>query len=439
MREGLNANDSVVFDTSGSVNYYLKQAQQNEARRQAEQKALQEEMGKVKIDGVRQGDVPEYTSKYNEWKNLYGQIQAEKDLQKKAMLKRQFDEKELDLQNMVYDSKNLAKGETALNALFMDPAKRDNFTDDAVTKYQQSKNLSRNDPKYIRDLTTFERKIDVNKVLSELDKDDELVLKSSKWNNPLEVPHKQGNKSGVLVTQERVIDPVMQAQRYSAKWDADTDFKLAAKQLYPDLAASITDPVQLKNTLISQLVKDRVKKEPAKPVFKENDDWRERANYSDMLQRARKNDKGAADEATLYRQKTVNDMLSGVAGSGERFKAIVSAMPGYDQNAVKNMIGSKGNFIEVRVPKKVTESYDAEGKVKMKETPAYTVTIDKRSPEGKLKLNRLLSDITGENVSESKFQTGNAAGKVKGAIQTERDRVNKQKTVKPKNDPLGLF
>lgn len=131
---------------------------------------------------------------------------------------------------------------------------------------------------------------------------------------------------------------------------------------------------------------------------------------------------GQNDEAVLYRQKTVDDMLNGVEGSGERFKAIVSAMPGYDKDKVENMIGSQGNFLEIRIPEKVVEKSDASGTPKQTITPAYTVTIDKRSPEGKLKLNRLLSDITGENVSESKFQTGNATGKVKGAIQTERDR-----------------
>jgi len=132
--------------------------------------------------------------------------------------------------------------------------------------------------------------------------------------------------------------------------------------------------------------------------------------------------KSGEDEGVLYRQKTVNDMLNGVEGSGERFKAIVGAMPGYDKQEVDNMIGSKGNFLEIRVPAKTVESADAEGKVRMKVIPEYKVTIDKRSPEGKLKLNRLLSDITGENISESKFQTGNAGGKVKGAVQTERDR-----------------
>jgi len=292
--EGLNASRGIgngiaqVYDTRGSVGYYLKTAAQQEAKRAAEQKALQDEMSKVKLDGIRQADVPEYTTEYNKWKDLSAQINKEGDLAKKAMLRRNFDEQELKLQNIVQDSKGLAKGETALNSIFMDPAKRDNFTDDAVSKYQLSKTLPRTDPRYIRDLTAFERKVDTNKVLQGLDKDDEYVMKSSKFNNPVETPFTQGNRKGVMINQDRVIDPTQQIQRYSAKYDADPDTRVALKQLYPDIAKSITDPTQLKQALVTQLAKDRVKREYKAPIFKENDDWKEKALFNDSLVRARK-------------------------------------------------------------------------------------------------------------------------------------------------------
>lgn len=274
-------NSYPVLDTRGSVNYYLQNAQKQQAKRAAEQKLLQDELAKPKIDGVRDADRPEYIEKYNKWKDTYRQIVGEKNLEKKAQLKSQFDKDELELQDLISDSKNLAKGEVALSNIFLDPAKRDNFEDDAVLRFQKSKTLPRKDPNYIRDLTAFERKLDLSKIDEDLKKVDDYLKTNAKWSNPVETAGKQGNKQGVYVTQSRMVDPTVQAKEYLNQASINPSFRLFLKKQYPNLT---------QEEAVLQLANQRQVREEKAPTFTANDNWKEKANYNDGLIRGRYRD-----------------------------------------------------------------------------------------------------------------------------------------------------
>lgn len=122
---------------------------------------------------------------------------------------------------------------------------------------------------------------------------------------------------------------------------------------------------------------------------------------------------GDDDNGVLFRQKWVEDMLNQVPNSGERLKALVSANPNYSDDLRIDISGSKISF---RVPAKKVTSENEDGEIRSKTTPAREITIDRSDPASKSKLNALVSELTGENIKESKFATGEASGKIKGNV-----------------------
>ncbi len=144
----------------------------------------------------------------------------------------------------------------------------------------------------------------------------------------------------------------------------------------------------------------------------------------------------------LYRQQTVKDMLNNKPGSGERLKSVLKGTGNYTDSELDSMIGApKGSsYIEFRIPNKTITSVDETGKTSIKVRPAYEVLINKNDPNSEIQLNQLLSDLTGERVSEGKYQTGNASTKITNGVSTEQNKtLPKSVTNKFKDVPKGGF
>lgn len=292
----------IYSQTQNAVNTYARTLAQQQAKREAEQKALQDDLSKVKIDGIRQGDIPEFNTKYNEAKDIYAKLSATRNNAEKIQLDRDFKTRMLELNQIAQDSKALAKGENEFSKILLNPNIRDRYTPDAVERFQRAKPLSRNDPNYIRDLTKLEQQVDLSAIMKDLDERENTLLKSSKWNRR-EEKGMQGNRSGVFVYQERSISPQDQAIAYGAEFDLNPKFRVAMRQMFPQLAEASNE--ELKQVVIPELVKQRQKVEYAKPEFKEDDDWMEKLNYREGLIRNRPS-KSGEDEATSVQPITMN-------------------------------------------------------------------------------------------------------------------------------------
>ena len=118
--------------------------------------------------------------------------------------------------------------------------------------------------------------------------------------------------------------------------------------------------------------------------------------------------KSTGSDQETYRQQWVDDMWSGKEGSGEKLKSIVGAKAGYDKDLG---IIVKGDKITFNIPSKTSVTINDEGEEKSKTIPGRTVTVDKNKPEDKQKLNTLISDLTGENINPTKFNTVGGKGK----------------------------
>lgn len=135
-----------------------------------------------------------------------------------------------------------------------------------------------------------------------------------------------------------------------------------------------------------------------------------------------------ADDDVLYRQQLIEDMLGGVEGSGEKLNAIVKATSGYNNKGLNYSF--KGDILDINVPERVIETEDADGKVKEKIIPPRTIRIDKSNPvASRTALNTALNEITSEKINESKYQTGEASGKIKNSTVTKKVGGEKSKSM----------
>jgi NACalpha-BTF3-like transcription factor len=246
----------VYNQTQNAVNTYMKSVAQQQAKLAAEQKALQDDLAKVKIEGIRQGDMPEFLESYNKSKEIFAKLNATRDTAEKIRLKREFDESMLNTAAIGADSRELAKGEDAASRMFMNPNIRDRYKPEAVEQFQLSKSLSRKDPRYVRDLSTLEQQIDLSKIMSDLDKIDSELFKGEK-SNLIETKGSRDGVSGFYVMEERKLSPERQALAYSAQFDLQPSFRVAMREIFPQFAE--LNNAELKAAVIPELVKQRAK------------------------------------------------------------------------------------------------------------------------------------------------------------------------------------
>lgn len=267
---GIGSGAAQIYgQTQNAINQYAKTLQQQQLQREKEAKVLTDELSKVKLEGIRQADIPEFTTKYNEAKDLFAKRLSAKKGADKIMLDSEFKTKMLELDQIAQDSVALGKGEIEFSKMLLNPNIRDRYMPDAVDKFQKAKTLSRNDPNYIRDLTRLEQQIDLSEVMGDLDNIADRELKASQWQRS-EEKGVQGNRQGVFVSNVRTTDPKKLAIEYGVQFDLKPKLRVALRQMFPQLADLPNE--EFKAAVIPELAKQKVRSEPDKIEFKEDED-----------------------------------------------------------------------------------------------------------------------------------------------------------------------
>ena len=406
---GIGTGEAIVFDTRGSVNKYTAEIQRQANARAAEQKALQDELGKVKMDGLREADKPEYFKGFEDWRTTAQKASASRDFREKANLQSEADKKYMELNNLVAKSKEYNRLHQDVSNKFLDNNFRDQFTDDAVTQWQQSDKLPLSDPRLVKDPSTLSRQLDLSKVDDKLAKIDAGLLSKQIEANPIAGDRLSvGNRKGTNLVYKTSVDPKRQAFEYAMAYDTDKDLKHYIKTQYADLYASKPED-EAKALAIQDMVGKRpVQKQRNQFVMDEPED---KFYAHEAWKRAHPDPNSAPkSESELYRKQWIDSMVKGEPGSGEYLKSIVAAQGEYTEPL---KIRKVGDVIKIGVPQKTVMSFDVDGKPKAKVIPGRVVDVNTKDPADKSKLNNLLNELTKEKISESKFQTGNASGKIK--------------------------
>lgn len=271
---GANASTSIgqgqaqIYDTSGNLNLYAKILAKQQAERQAEQKELADQLGKLKIDGLRDADKADFYQQYNEWKSMPSQIMQEKDNFKKMQLQSDFDKKYMELNDFVGKSKGYGKLHADISSKFLDDRFRNQFNDDAVAKWQKSANLPLSSAEIVKDPSTLARQIDTSKIMEDINKIDDQLLQSAKYDNPITRRITSGNKTGTESLYTKKVDPKIQALNYAMKYDTDKTFKAFVQKEYAEVFDKMGDEAG-KAAAIQDLVAKRPLVRPDAPKI----DW----------------------------------------------------------------------------------------------------------------------------------------------------------------------
>lgn len=138
-----------------------------------------------------------------------------------------------------------------------------------------------------------------------------------------------------------------------------------------------------------------------------------------------------ANETATYRQQLINDMIDGVDGSGEIVKAAVKGNPAYKGELRIDYLKNQPEILVLKIPdKNIVTTVD--GETRTKTIPGRTVRIDKTKANDKITLNKIISELTDEEVNLSQFMTEGGKKKVK-------DGKGATKVSEPSSDPLNLF
>lgn len=249
-------NSFPVYDTRGSVGAYNAQLQKQAAQRAAEQKALNDDINKIKVDGLREADRPDYFKGFEDWRNTAQKATTEKDWKRKSELQSEADKKFLELQSFINQSKEYNKVHHDVSMKLLDDRTRNQFTDDAVQVWQQSGKMPLKDPRTVKDPSTLARQVDTSKVLNELTNVDEDLLKRARYSNPATRRVQSGNKSGTESIYSRTVDPKEQALNYGMLYDTKRDIKAYIQKEYADVFDKLPED-EAKAFAIQDIVKQR--------------------------------------------------------------------------------------------------------------------------------------------------------------------------------------
>jgi len=430
---GMGRGAAQVYDTSGPVNMYARLMYQQQLRRAAETKALTDELGKVTPEGLRQPDVKGFLDQYGRWRDKSIEANAERNPTRKALLSQEAEKEKLATILYKDDSKNELINERKRQEFLINPENRNRYSKEIMAKIINSKNLSKDDIEYVRDMNKFEIKPDLTKIRKLLDDTDANLMKYTKPTRVQEEGERLGVK-GLYESDVTTLSPAEQATAYSVLFDTDEgEFKAFLRGLSPDFV-NLTEK-QLKVAGIPILVQERPKSTYSDKKFVEPDNWREKQLANDRLIRARKSE-GDAEEESTYRQQIVRGIMNNDKGSIDEMRAYLPSgstvqyitsdklekgIQKVKGKIVFNKNESKGgyNFIRVNIP----AVSDGEGTIKK---PGIVEDISLSLGDPKNRLNAILSEYIGEGVSPSKFNI--RGGKPRGE---QIDIKGQEKTTKP--------
>lgn len=407
--EGLG--DAKAFNPSPAIQEYAGMLQQRKVKSDADNKYLNEQLAQVKPDGLRNdADRSNFLANYAKVKQAAIDAENISDPIKKSMEIANVKQRFLDLNTYVDKSKTQGIKEKAwATAYQLNPSA---WSDEAIAAHQNSYKSAVDSPNIVDDYTTLARRIDPNKIEQEQKGIEQEHLKNTKWGMPTITNSNVAGRQAAFIQNSRVVDPATLYEDAMHRFDAKGDFEHYIRQSYPDVFAN-NNPYIAKALAVKQYIDGRgtiaeysKPEEKVAPIPPKPDNFYAHYNYE--LANPKVSGTSAASNSPIYRQKWVDDMLSGVPNSGQILMEKLKADPAYNGELKVGKVGDKLYF---NIPEK--RKWDA----KIKDdggnviggwetiSPKRQVEVDPKNPNAKVKLNELVNQLTGEKVDISALET----------------------------------
>lgn len=207
---GANYGEAATWDPNYAIGQFNQVLQQQKAEKAAKDQALIDQASQLKPDAIRDADKPDYQQKYNDWKQTAQQANALPNNSRQrldALASAQ--SKYNDLGSFIAQSKKEGANEHGLSQQWI--GNQHLFSDPAHAQFMKSMQSPMSSPDFVpgNDYQNFQRYIDHSKVDDGFDKAHQTLLKQQEWSNPIQSQgvDKQGNKTGVVIHNEREASP----------------------------------------------------------------------------------------------------------------------------------------------------------------------------------------------------------------------------------------
>ncbi len=277
--------DATVFNPNTAIQQFGNIIAQQKAQKQAQDQALINQASQLKPDAIRDADKEDYQKKYNDWKqtaiNAYNLPQ---NSQQRLNALADAQSKYNDLGDFIGESKKEAANEHGLAQQWI--GNQHLFDDDAHAKFIKSMQSPMSSGDFVpgNQYQNFGRYINQEKIDDSQDKINKELLKNAQWGNPIQSQgiDKQGNKTGVVVHNEREVAPEDLMSAHMHYYDMSDDAKAALNKRYENINGSTpqeTKALRVQQSLLDRgdLVKDpktgaltSTVNESTKPEFKAN-------------------------------------------------------------------------------------------------------------------------------------------------------------------------
>ncbi len=368
---------------------------------------------------------------YDDWRTKSTLARAEKDPRKKFELQSEAEKSYTGLNDLVYRSKEAAKGDDDFAKSLLDDRMRHQFKDSAVSDFQQNFKKSINDPTYIKDKSTLARQVDEDAINKELSQLHGTLLKGTR-EELRATKGMQGNRSGVIEERVKTVPAEIQEKSYQNYYAIKPDFKKYIDDLYPGV-----DPALAIKDFASKKRAEGGLVEYKGTTFRENDDSWAKLQYSADRADARsaRSDAAKGADDVTQRQLTVDGLKRGDAAVEDRIQTLIQTNPDFSQKKNKEgkmvpaqlKIDKKGSVVTYTIPQRMSIGPNG---VTGRIIPEYKVEVDMKRPNAGDKINQMLNDITESKVTNETFRgiKGNAK-KSDASIVNQTEKVYKIKGV----------
>lgn len=409
---GVGKGAAQVFNSSGIVNAYANQLQQQGLQRQKDQDAYAKELAALNFDGVRQADVATAQKKWSLVKDKYHELSKTDNDSKKLQIRSEiyaikndmtaFKKRSIDQQGITND---ITKTPLTQNKWQIAP----DFGESLKTR----ESLSIDDPRFaeygVEKFQAQAKPLDLNKEA------DDMAKFSAKQVN-IEGTRGEGIDKKYTKTKGLQLDEPAFKTMILKRMANDGQFKdesLKGLEPTPENLSDVADSYW-------HIVKDKYKPDTTDgnyvdPSGRQLAISKELARYSNSLP-----SKAGSSNSALFRQDQIVRIMTNEPGSGEELVAAAKGK-GIDLTIITS--NKTGKPIGIKVPQD-----DA------KEVAAYTVYFnDPDKKQAYIKLNSLISNITGENVNLSTVMTDKGKKQVVGGKDV---KSLKNEPTKPSNNKV---
>ena len=224
----------VYNQTQNAVNTYMKSVAQQQAKREAEQKALADKLAKFNTQGLRDADKEGFYKVYDSWRAKSAEALAAKDQREKFRLNSEAEKERLRAAQYIADSKAKTQRDAAVGTKIL--GKPYFFSKEGKEMYNKSLSAPIYSKDDIVDYNSIPLGYDKSKVGQDLNKLNDVLLKTvANYEDSVPVIKKAGDLTVAEFDKIKVVPQGEQVKAYELFYNTDDGFQALIEENYPNL------------------------------------------------------------------------------------------------------------------------------------------------------------------------------------------------------------